>query len=151
MRLRNFYILPALFVVIVSAQAQQQASLSRKKIPDRNSTYSLLQQENDDRLYGCNWFINKSAFAVKDSTVCFFLRNHTEAKKVFLSGNFCNWNPAAWSMTKTDSGWIALVKLPAGRYLYKFIIDGNWNTDVDNLLMDEQHLNSIYYKTNAVF
>jgi tetratricopeptide (TPR) repeat protein len=104
--------------------------------------------------YGINKFVNKQPFTFQDSTVTFFLRNWKEAKVVFLSGNFCNWSDKAYPMTKTTNGWIVRVKLPIGKFWYKFIIDGKWKTDSDNLHTEQDaggEYNSVYYKTNAFF
>ena len=111
-------------------------------------------QESNRTLYGYNRFKNKLPFAVTDSVVTFFLRGNKEAKQVFLGGSFSKWMPKAMPMKKTDSGWIALVKLAAGKHLYKFIIDGTWNIDDENLMRekyDQGNINSIYYKANATF
>ena len=105
-------------------------------------------------IYGYNRFRNKLPFATIDSIVTFFLRNNKNAGKVILAGSFNNWEPDALAMTKTDSGWIATVKLGPGKYWYKFIIDGRWTTDTDNRVSENDGLgnvNSVFYKTNTVF
>jgi hypothetical protein len=105
-------------------------------------------------LYGYNRFRNKPAFAVKNSTVTFYLRGHTNARRVILAGSFNDWDPDGLAMSKTDSGWIAGVKLDPGKYWYKFIADGGWMTDSDNRLGENDgqgNINSVFYKTNAVF
>ncbi|HJS55151.1 MAG TPA: hypothetical protein VJ765_11430, partial [Chitinophagaceae bacterium] len=105
-------------------------------------------------VYGCNSFQNKAPFAVKDSIVTFFLKGYKDAKQVFLAGNFTEWQSKALIMTRTDSGWIANVKLAPGRYLYKFITDNIWNTDPDNLLTESDpvgNVNSVYYRPNILF
>ena len=105
-------------------------------------------------VYGYNRFRNKSSFATNDSVVIFFLRNNKNAGKVMLAGSFNNWEPDALAMTKTDSGWIARVKLGPGKYWYKFIIDDRWTTDTDNRVSENDGLgnvNSVFYKSNTVF
>jgi 1,4-alpha-glucan branching enzyme len=105
-------------------------------------------------VFGYNRFKNKSAFYKRDSIITFFLRNNTKASKVMLAGSFNNWNPAALAMTKTDSGWIANVTLKPGKYWYKFIVDGNWRTDEDNQLRENDgrgNINSVYFRTNVHF
>lgn len=105
-------------------------------------------------VYGYNRFRNKSAFVTRDSVVIFFLRNNKNAGKVMLAGSFNNWEPDALAMTKTDSGWIARVKLGPGKYWYKFIIDDRWTTDTDNRISENDGLgnvNSVFYKSNTVF
>jgi len=71
-----------------------------------------------------------------------------------LAGSFNNWMPDALAMTKTDSGWTVQVKLGPGKYWYKFIADGNWMTDSDNRLNENDgqgNVNSVFYKANVVF
>ncbi|HEV8287377.1 MAG TPA: hypothetical protein VGQ09_23885 [Chitinophagaceae bacterium] len=104
--------------------------------------------------FGYNRFRNKQTFTIQNSNVTFFLRNNLKANKVMLAGSFNRWNPDALSMKKTDSGWIAIVKLSPGKYWYKFIVDGNWTVDNDNRLSENDGLgnvNSVYYYTNTVF
>ncbi|MBL7702143.1 MAG: hypothetical protein JNM14_07830 [Ferruginibacter sp.] len=104
--------------------------------------------------FGFNRFKNKAAFSVSDSVVRFFLRGNTNAGVVNLAGSFNNWDPAALRMTKTDSGWIADVNLGVGKHWYKFIIDGDWKVDKDNIHVENDGMgndNSVYYKTNHLF
>ncbi len=47
------------------------------------------------------------------------------ARKIMLTGSFNDWDPAALPMTKSDDGqWNIDFKLPAGRYEYRFVVDG---------------------------
>jgi hypothetical protein len=105
-------------------------------------------------LFGYNRFRNKYSFRTNDSVVTFFMRNNLNARRVMLAGSFNRWQPDALAMTKTDSGWIAHVKLGPGKYWYKFIPDGNWTVDNDNRLNENDGLgntNSVFYKINTVF
>jgi hypothetical protein len=109
---------------------------------------------NNGLIYGCNHFRNKPSFAVNNSTVTFFLRGYTNAQQVMLSGSFNNWSVDEQPMTKTENGWIANIQLNAGKYWYKFIVDGNWMDDEDNLLRENDgvgNINSVYFKPNVVF
>ena len=104
--------------------------------------------------YGYNNFKNKNPFRVEDSIVLFFLKGNTKARRVFLAANFTNWQNGAIPMTLTDSGWITYVKIGTGKYWYKFIVDGEWTTDNDNKINEndgEGNINSVYYKTNHTF
>lgn len=104
--------------------------------------------------FGANKFKSGQAFAVMDSVVIFFLRGQTNANRVRLAGSFTNWQSGALPMTKTDSGWVVRVKLPAGKHLYKFIVDNDWRTDKDNALTENDGMgndNSVYFKTNYTF
>ncbi|WP_178371838.1 hypothetical protein [Cnuella takakiae] len=108
---------------------------------------------NNGLLYGYNRFRNKQPFAVlPDSSVRFFFRGHQNSRQVKLAGSFNDWDPDALSMVRTDSGWIADVKLAPGKYWYKFIADGHWMVDNDNLVKEndgEGNTNSIYFRPNT--
>ena len=61
---------------------------------------------------------------------------HAEkGKSVYLAGEFNGWDPSAKKMAwKARSGfYAATVKLVPGRYEYKFVIDGTWCADPENL------------------
>ena len=54
-----------------------------------------------------------------------------EAREVFLAGEFNNWDTQSLPMKKEKDGvWKAKIKLPPGRYEYKFFADNAW---VENL------------------
>ena len=115
---------------------------------------ALFPETNNGLSFGYNRFKNKSAFASVDSIVTFYLRNNLNAKRVTLTGSFNNWLPDALPMSKTDSGWIATVKLSPGKYWDKFVADGKWMLDDDNLQKEndgEGNTNSVFYKPNHVF
>jgi hypothetical protein len=114
----------------------------------------LFPSVNNGLLYGFNSFRNKHPFVVRDSTVRFFLRNHQEARRVMLAGSFNNWVPDQLAMQKTDSGWIYDVRLGPGKFWYKFIVNGNWIVDRDNLLSENDglgNINSVFFRPNFVF
>ena len=53
-----------------------------------------------------------------------------DAQKVYLAGNFNNWNASANVMQKDKKGiWKAVLSLRPGRYEYRFLVDGNWEND----------------------
>ena len=56
-------------------------------------------------------------------------------KSVYLAGSFNQWNPAGKKMLdkKNEGVYTATVKLAPGRYEYKFVIDGVWCADPENL------------------
>jgi hypothetical protein len=121
---------------------------------DHPNTYDLFPSRNDNLVYGFNRFTGKFPFAIHDSLVTFFLKGHSNAHGVLLAGSFSNWQHGALQMTRTDSGWISIVRLGPGKYWYKFIVDGNWTTDRDNALDEHDprgNVNSVYYKPNVVF
>lgn len=120
----------------------------------RNSTEPLFPAVNNGLTYGVNHFRKKQPFLVQDSVVHFFLRDHQYADRVVLAGSFNNWVPDQLSMRRTDSGWIYPVKLGPGKYWYKFIVDGHWIVDGDNLLSENDgrgNINSVFFRPNTVF
>jgi hypothetical protein len=56
-----------------------------------------------------------------------------DATKVFLAGSFNGWSTTATSMTKDAGGyWSVVMDLKAGKYEYKFVVDGTYTTDSEN-------------------
>jgi 1,4-alpha-glucan branching enzyme len=50
-----------------------------------------------------------------------------EAKKVALGGDFNNWKADNNPLKKDASGnWTTSLKLKAGRYQYRYLVDGAW-------------------------
>jgi Glycogen recognition site of AMP-activated protein kinase len=121
---------------------------------DHPNSDDLFPPRNDDLVYGFNRFTGKFPFAIRDSLVTFFVKGHSNAHEVLLAASFTSWQFGAYHMTRTDSGWISVVRLGPGKYWYKFIIDGGWTTDPDNALAEADpngNVNSVYYKPNVVF
>ena len=53
-----------------------------------------------------------------------------EAERVFLAGDFNNWDVKNLLMKKDNKGtWEASFTLPPGRYEYRFWVDGVWYDD----------------------
>ena len=49
------------------------------------------------------------------------------ATVVFLAGSFNGWSTTSTPMKKSQDGeWSASLPLAAGRYEYKFVVDGEW-------------------------
>jgi 1,4-alpha-glucan branching enzyme len=54
----------------------------------------------------------------------------SEAKKVALGGDFNQWKPEKNPLTRERDGkWRTVLMLPAGRYEYRYWVDGNWQND----------------------
>ncbi|HWZ04846.1 MAG TPA: hypothetical protein VNX40_14615 [Mucilaginibacter sp.] len=104
--------------------------------------------------YGVNKFAKITVFGLSSGLTRFILPGYERAKRVFLSGSFNNWSTLKGLMQKTDGGWVLDVKLNPGAYEYKYIIDGRWTTDPNNLQrVDDEagNLNSAFYKYNYTF
>ena len=59
---------------------------------------------------------------------------HAEkGKAVYVAGQFNDWNPTAKKMAYKAGVYTASVKLAPGDYQYKFVIDGTWCADPENV------------------
>ncbi|MFM9950588.1 MAG: hypothetical protein ACKV1O_21805 [Saprospiraceae bacterium] len=65
----------------------------------------------------------------QQGNVTFQLEGFPEAKHVNLVGDFNNWNMFGTPLAKTANGWACKIDLPKGKYVYKYIIDGDWTAD----------------------
>jgi len=65
----------------------------------------------------------------------FVLRDHQNAKKVFVAGSFNNWNRSELRMNRVANGWDLPLYLNNGTHTYKFIVDNEWMTDPANKQM----------------
>ena len=67
---------------------------------------------------------------------------------VFLTGTFNNWDPSQHQM-RDDQGsgtFKITLDLPAGRYEYKFVVNGEWRSDTNCpewVVNDHGSLNSV--------
>jgi 1,4-alpha-glucan branching enzyme len=51
------------------------------------------------------------------------------AQSVAAAGTFNNWDAKKTPLKKTGSTWTTSLSLPAGRYEYRFVVDGQWISD----------------------
>jgi CubicO group peptidase (beta-lactamase class C family) len=51
---------------------------------------------------------------------------------IALAGNFNNWQPLHTLFVKEGTGWRCTLQLPPGKYSYRIIVDGKWQTDPSN-------------------
>lgn len=59
---------------------------------------------------------------------------HAEkGKAVYVAGEFNDWDPTAKKMAFKAGVYTATVKLAPGDYQYKFVIDGTWCADPENV------------------
>jgi 1,4-alpha-glucan branching enzyme len=61
-----------------------------------------------------------------------FVLPFIEAREVYLSGSFNDWNPTAAPMAEAPEGWALELELPAGAHEYLFVADGRWVADPNN-------------------
>ena len=59
-----------------------------------------------------------------------------DAERVHLAGDFNDWALDGSEMEPVDGVWTKLVKLPPGRYRYRFVVDGQWRSDPLNAIVE---------------
>jgi hypothetical protein len=110
--------------------------------------------EKAEVVFGYNDLKKEGAFSYSDTLATFFLRNHGNAEEVYLSGSFNDWSTGEVPMKKETEGWRVQIRLVPGKYTYKYIVDGKWLSDPDNLLKERQNnrgVVSIIYCPNHLF
>lgn len=60
------------------------------------------------------------------------LPGYSSARLVTLAGSFNNWQPLHTLFLQESGEWRCTLQLPLGKYPYKIIVDGNWQTDPGN-------------------
>jgi hypothetical protein len=80
---------------------------------------------------------NGNSLLVIKPNYIFRLRGYTTAKKVIVAGDFNQWNPTSFVMTKAGDEWVFPVHLSVGKHLYKFVVDGEWIRDPQNKLWEQ--------------
>jgi chromosome partitioning protein len=63
-----------------------------------------------------------------------FTTLYPRADTVQIAGDFNNWQPTETSMAKVagNGAWQIKLKLPAGKYRYRLVVDGQWQQDPYN-------------------
>lgn len=76
--------------------------------------------------------VGRMASAKKTVT---FTVHGERGRAVYIAGEFNDWNPTAKKMAyKARAGvYTATLKLAPGSYQYKFVIDGTWCADPENV------------------
>jgi chromosome partitioning protein len=69
-----------------------------------------------------------SAPAVTSEGVMFTI-DAPDAERVQLAGDFNNWTLDGNEMEAMGGVWKKVVKLPPGRYRYRYVVDGQWQND----------------------
>lgn len=72
----------------------------------------------------------------------FHLKGYGNAKNVKLSGSFNDWSPDGYTMEHASDEWVISLRLKPGKYLYKFIVDGNWIIDPGNQLWEQNQFHT---------
>lgn len=111
-------------------------------------------RERESAVYGMNMITRADVFSYRNGIAHFYLPGRQEANEVYLAGSFNAFSTTRAPMTRTDSGWIAAIRLKPGKYLYKYVIDGRWTPDPHNRLREDDtygDYNSVIYCYNYIF
>lgn len=63
-------------------------------------------------------------------TIVMFEWSHTAPKQVFLAGSFNDWSDTSCPLKLVDDVHRTSVPLESGKYLFKFVVDGEWHYDI---------------------
>ena len=76
-----------------------------------------------------------------------FTLSRPEARSVSVAGTFNDWDVSRSPMSRDPGGrWKATVWLPAGRYEYRFVVDGQWIGDPNA----KESVQNTFGSTNSV-
>jgi chromosome partitioning protein len=100
--------------------------------------YMKLAEEvlSEEGMVGDEWFKEEDEpFILKTGSEKQFAIHAPDAESVKLAGNFNNWAPTdEFLMERDERGtWTKRVHLKPGTYQYRFLVDGEWIEDRDNL------------------
>ena len=70
------------------------------------------------------------------STEVVFVIEARHAAHVQVMGDFNDWNLDGSEMEPGDGIWKKIVNLPPGRYRYRYIVDGRWQSDPLNAAVE---------------
>jgi 1,4-alpha-glucan branching enzyme len=67
----------------------------------------------------------------KTNRECTFKFHCTKVQKIFLCGDFNNWDEKSHPMKKVGDLWQLSLRLPAGEYRFKYLVDDFWYNDLE--------------------
>jgi len=75
--------------------------------------------------------LTSSATTAEEREVVHFELSAPRASRVALVGSFNEWNPVATPLTRdpATSKWVVSLRLPPGRHVYAFVVDGDVTAD----------------------
>lgn len=110
--------------------------------------------DQDKVIYGVNHFATSNVFKYEKGIATFFLPGYKKSSRVYIAGSFNKWDPRKTAMQFVDSGWLVKLQLVPGKYFYKYIVNGQWITDPNNNLNENDgqgNINSAVYCPNQYF
>jgi hypothetical protein len=79
----------------------------------------------------------ENSFLAIDPNHIFSMDEYLNSKEVIITGNFTGWSEQNNRMVKKDGEWTFPIHLKPGKYLYKFLVDGEWLIDPTNPAYEE--------------
>jgi len=119
-------------VASVVAGAQED----RVEVPEQPEALGVPELEDSEKRAAAKLSEYYGVNQISDAVV--FVTLYPRAESVQLAGDFNNWQPEQTPMEKVgESGvWQTKVALPAGRYRYRLVVDGQWQQDPYNELTE---------------
>jgi 1,4-alpha-glucan branching enzyme len=59
-----------------------------------------------------------------------------DAERVQVAGDFNNWTLDGGEMEPVGGVWTKVIKLPPGKYRYRYVVDGRWRNDPLNTAVE---------------
>lgn len=110
--------------------------------------------DHDQVFFGVNRLTQNVIIQYLDGDTKFILPGKNKAQNVYIAGSFNEWDPSNIRLKKTSNGWETTINLEPGKYLYKFIVDGEWIKAPFNELKENDgydNYNSVIYRYNTEF
>jgi chromosome partitioning protein len=121
--------------------AQEPDDATREPIP-ADATHEMLTTHGTSTgaggtagAGGTDYRVRPSAPAATPDGVLFTFEA-LDAERVHLAGDFNDWALDGNEMEPTDGLWTKVVKLPPGRYRYRYVVDGQWRSDPLNAVIE---------------
>jgi hypothetical protein len=80
--------------------------------------------------------LNSNSLLSVEPNFVFRLEGYPNARTVGISGSFNQWVDPGYSMQREGDAWVYRLHLNAGKYIYKFVVDGVWIVDPANDMME---------------
>jgi CubicO group peptidase (beta-lactamase class C family) len=107
---------------------------------DKNEVIAVKREWNGGTAEGKRIFIPAPIMNGKTS---FRLRGFSDALTVSISGSFNKWDSRQALLKKEQGEWVGKMDLPAGKHLYRFVVDNKFMPDPQNPLQETDNEGNI--------
>ncbi|MFH1845231.1 MAG: AAA family ATPase [bacterium] len=106
---------------------------SRGALDFRNLAQEIVELEVDLSVTAIDHWIELLHGPVVSEESVQFVADFPHAKRVAVTGSFCNWSARGLPLSRRlDGNWECHAALPTGRHQYRYIVDGAWISDPNN-------------------